>query len=66
MVQWLKVAAFSARGCRFNPRMGNRDLTCFTVQTKKWEKRERGLMEIRANFLGVQDHPEHKVGHEEL
>ena len=33
---------------------------------KKWEKRERGLMEIRATFLGVEDHPEHRVGHEEL
>ena len=36
------------------------------VADKKMEKRERGLMEIRASFLGVQDHPEHRVGHEEL
>ena len=31
---------------------------------KKNGKKEKGLLEIRATFLGVQDHPEHRVGRE--
>lgn len=36
------------------------------LSSQKNGKKEKGLMEIRATFLGVQDRPEHRVGREEL
>lgn len=64
MVQWSKLAAFSAGGAGSIPGWGT-EISHAARCSQKNGKEEKGLMEIRATFLGVQDRPEHRVGHEE-
>lgn len=57
VVQWSKLAAFSAGAAGSIPEWGT-EISHATGCSQKNGKKEKGLMEIRATFLGVQDCPE--------